>query len=110
MEPLQRPDAKKPLRNVGFSRVSFGSEATDSKLRPSGYEPEKARSADLGEYQKTLVAIGFSPLNNSHHFPSHPTLSRDGRAMEVPVSAGGQAGLEVTCRQICSHDGGGAVP
>jgi hypothetical protein len=31
------------------------------------------------------VLTGFSPLNTSYCFPSHPTLSRDGRAMETSV-------------------------
>jgi len=37
-----------------------------------------------GNARKPLC-LGFSVLNISHHFPSHPTLSRDGRAMEVGI-------------------------
>src|SRR5690606_6327400 len=46
---------------------------------------------------ENLVAIGFSPLIISHCFPFHPTLSRDGRAMETrtPSSCGRYRGADL---------------
>lgn len=53
-----------------------------------------------GECPTTLVLTGFSRLNVSRHFPSHPTLSSDGRAMECRQYEGPECVVERATTQV----------